>query len=742
MSNGPTLEIDDEAPVLFLPLNSTDNVPQLFLPPNSSNGSPKLKLPGNKFSAMLPTTPLKPLSDEERTRYLKILADCNEKNPHSSKCAGSLEAYKHIKERSSPEKADSELKKWIMLIETHQNQPINTLNDKPAFQNVVTPYNKPTPYNYQSKNKTKKNIEKALFLCNKTTTKRSRNTNSKVERISGANVRSRSKGSYAEVLQQEVELSALGEKFSCISAIKTQSRNIKFAEFNSINDSAINEMATFSALLGLENVAQATHAKFTEKGAYLIMENYGKNLDELFTYDMPTVVRVEGQTPKPLEPAELELFIKAIMFQIITGVKNIHAQSIIHTDLKPQNCLLSYDGRVMVCDFGTSLRVVKGIDKLQSVYKKEYTKIIASPEAIIESKYDSKFDIWSVGCCLIYFLILDIPFSFRSDGKIGAIGNFGVVEISEYSKKIEKINEKIKDKYSKEIISFLNKLLILDPSKRPNAEDLLTDEWLKGITSETAINIVQTTLWSGKHGLISAKKAVNNYVSREYTRVNERRRRVIKYKQQNQNMKKTVKQYLYFLLKKSPDWKMSTLDQGTKIRAINYLFDKISNPSWASRYSTLNIDTFIHTIELLDRYSQIKKYAAIGDELPGILYVLVRLAIYTSPYPTTYKMKEVYNIKKYIKIESDILKTLSGDIFPKKNGLTDIVLNTLEITPKTMCAFLVLYALRTTETIETIIEAAQRPLTVDISSFPKIASTLAKEEFTILQNNIDKLPKA
>jgi len=744
MPGGLTLNIyDDEAPVLFLPLNSTDTVPQLFLPPNS----PELKRHNKKkFSAILPNTPLQPLSDDERILYLEILKDCNEKNPYSAICGGSLEDYINIRNRSTLVNADTELKRWVQLIKALT--PINSLKEINALiESHPELKNNSTPYNYVINPLSR---EKDLFLCNKTTTKRSRNTNSKVEKISRMSTcrkTSNSKsGCFGEVAQQKVEMAGQGSKFSCISAIKNQKRTIKFGPDELISDNSINEIAVFAALISKENVAQATHAKCTETNSYIIMENYGKNLDELFTYDMPNIVRNTNQEPKALEPHALELFLKALMYQIITGLVNIHAESIIHMDLKPANILLSYDGRLLISDFGSSLRVVKGFDRLQtSIYKYQSFKEISSPEAVLDFNISSKFDIWSLGCCLVYFLTLNYPLPNEIRDKESASDGFAAARIDNtvYKPKIAEIQQKLKDKFSKELLLFMNKLLRLDPSERPAAKDLLSDEWLKGINRETAINTVQATLWSGKHGLISAKKAVNDYISKNYTRENMSRRRIIKYKQQNQNVKKTVKQYLYFLLKTSPDWQISTLDRNTKIRVVNYLFDKItiqSSPTVPG--STLRIDTCLHAIELLDRYVHKKRYITLGDELPVILYVLVRLALYTSPFSTNFKMKEIYNIKKYIKMESDILKTLSGDIFPKKNGLTDIVLNKLEITPKSICAFLALYSLRTTESIETLIEAAKIPLTIDISSFPKIASTLAKEDFMMLQNNIGKLPKA
>ncbi|XP_073690648.1 interferon-induced, double-stranded RNA-activated protein kinase-like [Garra rufa] len=89
-----------------------------------------------------------------------------------------------------------------------------------------------------------------------------------------------------------------------------------------------------------------------------------------------------------------------IFYEIITGVEFIHANNLIHRDLKPDNILFSADGKVKIGDFGL---VVTQTDQNGDPIERSNrgTSTYMSPEQENKRNYDEKTDIFPLG--LIWF---------------------------------------------------------------------------------------------------------------------------------------------------------------------------------------------------------------------------------------------------------------------------------------------------------------------------------------------------
>jgi glycogen synthase kinase 3 beta len=91
--------------------------------------------------------------------------------------------------------------------------------------------------------------------------------------------------------------------------------------------------------------------------------------------------------------------IKLIAKQMLLGLDYCHKKHIVHRDLKPENVLLTDEGNVKLCDFGSS----KCIEEKKGTTSTPYTvsRYYRAPELILgKIDYNSKIDIFATGCIL------------------------------------------------------------------------------------------------------------------------------------------------------------------------------------------------------------------------------------------------------------------------------------------------------------------------------------------------------
>ena len=87
------------------------------------------------------------------------------------------------------------------------------------------------------------------------------------------------------------------------------------------------------------------------------------------------------------------------------GLRVLHQQNIFHRDLKSANIFLNKDGSAKLGDMNVSKIAKKGL-----LYTQTGTPYYASPEVWRDQPYDSKSDIWSLGCVLYESITLKPPF--------------------------------------------------------------------------------------------------------------------------------------------------------------------------------------------------------------------------------------------------------------------------------------------------------------------------------------------
>ena len=211
------------------------------------------------------------------------------------------------------------------------------------------------------------------------------------------------------------------------------------------------------------------------KNQYLITPYYQNNLYNYTSKKLP------------------EKVIKQIIYQIVCGVNYLHSLKFIHRDIKPDNILISPEGKIILTDFDLCRQESKGKD--DPMTRTAVTLYYRAPELFFgDSYYGNKIDIWSIGCVFAE-LITGKPL-FKANNELGTLSNIietigcpseenwpGVSQLPNYLPftggefKLGKILEE--GGLSKEGIDIATKMLMLDPKKRPSCEELLKDEYFK-----------------------------------------------------------------------------------------------------------------------------------------------------------------------------------------------------------------------------------------------------------------------
>lgn len=106
-----------------------------------------------------------------------------------------------------------------------------------------------------------------------------------------------------------------------------------------------------------------------------------------------------------------EAMVASLLFGITSAIEYVHAQNILHRDLKSENVFLTQTGTVKVGDFGIAKQLAassKGVRQKANTLLG--TPHYISPELCCGTPYDSKSDIWSLGCILYEMVSLNKAF--------------------------------------------------------------------------------------------------------------------------------------------------------------------------------------------------------------------------------------------------------------------------------------------------------------------------------------------
>ncbi|KAI5123906.1 hypothetical protein M0805_005722 [Coniferiporia weirii] len=176
------------------------------------------------------------------------------------------------------------------------------------------------------------------------------------------------------------------------------------------------------------------------------------------------------------------------------GVADIRRQQILHRDLKPENVFLSGSSTVKLGDFGLS----KALSQTSFANTYVGTPYYMSPELIQEKSYDTKSDIWSLGC-LIYELCASKPpfHEAQTHSELSMLIRNGRIP-------------PLPKGYSHALNQVIKAMLNLNPAMRPSAQQLLQHERIDFARKVSETEKMLGTVKAHKASLLAKERELQN----------------------------------------------------------------------------------------------------------------------------------------------------------------------------------------------------------------------------------------
>ncbi|POM58620.1 CMGC/MAPK protein Kinase [Phytophthora palmivora] len=205
--------------------------------------------------------------------------------------------------------------------------------------------------------------------------------------------------------------------------------------------------------------------------------------------------------------------IRVIMYQVLSGVKAMHDNGVLHRDLKPGNLLLNKDCELKITDFGLARMMPKKSqpeneqasgNEVSMMTEYVVTRWYRPPELMLapNGSYDGAVDMWSVGC-ILGELVSRKPLFPGTDFMDQLTRVFQVLPIPEPEDRgyvIEKdalkflsslpppapgaLETKLGDIAGPQAMDLLRRLLCFNPKQRISVDDALAHPFFEGVQEE------------------------------------------------------------------------------------------------------------------------------------------------------------------------------------------------------------------------------------------------------------------
>ncbi|XP_063361282.1 serine/threonine-protein kinase Nek8-like [Cydia amplana] len=206
-----------------------------------------------------------------------------------------------------------------------------------------------------------------------------------------------------------------------------------------------NEVDILSAM-NHPNIIKFYDCYYTDRHVMISMEYATSgNLAECMYHRYPTLIKQQ----------EILFFLS----QILLGVNYIHSLNVIHRDLKAENILLTGKHGILVKigDFGIS-KMLASAKKTSTVIGTPY---YLAPELCEGKPYDTKSDVWALGCLLYEMCTHKRPF--ESETLVGLVKAIT-------SESVHPIDMTM---YHRGVQDLIDSMLSILPTKRPSVQELM-----------------------------------------------------------------------------------------------------------------------------------------------------------------------------------------------------------------------------------------------------------------------------
>ncbi|EWM25194.1 Protein kinase, ATP binding site [Nannochloropsis gaditana] len=188
---------------------------------------------------------------------------------------------------------------------------------------------------------------------------------------------------------------------------------------------------------------------------------------------------------------------KGIMQQLLRGMHFLHSNWILHRDLKPDNILITAQGILKIADFGLA-RYFGNPNETLSPGMQVITRQYRPPELLLGSRvYGPPVDMWSIGCIMGEIRLRELLFRGDEDTDVSQLAKIFQVlgtptdatwpwyttlpDYPRYHITPQPVPDlaRLLPSLRAEELALLQKLISLDPNRRPTAEEALDFDYFR-----------------------------------------------------------------------------------------------------------------------------------------------------------------------------------------------------------------------------------------------------------------------